>query len=110
MGTSLTISPPARRERIKGRAKILPPPLSSPTVLSHCGGGSYFVHFIQSAKIYKNPAYLYIILKNMGNVRVKEELRRKYEELNPAELRRRILRFQRRLFRLATPVKGVVYE
>jgi hypothetical protein len=41
---------------------------------------------------------------------VKEELRRRYEGLNPAELRRRILRLQRRLFRLATPVKGVVYE
>ena len=41
---------------------------------------------------------------------VKEELRRSYEGLNPAELRRRILRLQRRLFRLATLVKGVVYE
>ncbi|MBX6422595.1 hypothetical protein [Thermosulfurimonas sp. F29] len=40
----------------------------------------------------------------------KEELRQKYEELNPAELRRKILRLQRRLFGLATPVKGVTYE
>jgi hypothetical protein len=41
---------------------------------------------------------------------VKEELQRKYEELNPANLRRKILRLQEKLFRLATPVKGVTYE
>lgn len=42
--------------------------------------------------------------------KTKEELRRKYEELNPAELRRKILRLQKKLFELATPVKGVEYE
>ncbi len=41
---------------------------------------------------------------------VKEALRKKYEELNPADLRRKILRLQQKLFRLATPVKGVTYE
>ena len=40
----------------------------------------------------------------------KERLRKRYEELNPAELRRKILHLQGRLFALATPVKGVEYE
>ena len=40
----------------------------------------------------------------------KERLRKRYEELNPAELRRKILGLQQKLFGLATPVKGVEYE
>jgi len=40
----------------------------------------------------------------------KEKLRARYEELNPAELHRRIKDLQERLFRLATPVRGMKYE
>jgi len=41
---------------------------------------------------------------------IKEELRRRYEGLNPAELYRKIRRLQRKLFMLATPVQGVVQD
>ena len=41
---------------------------------------------------------------------IKEKLLEIYDRLNPADLIRRILKLQRRLFELATPVKGVFYE
>jgi len=41
---------------------------------------------------------------------LKAELQRKYEGLNPADLRRKILRLQQELFRLATPLRGITYE
>jgi len=41
---------------------------------------------------------------------LKAELQRRYEGLNPADLRRKILRLQQELFRLATPLRGITYE
>jgi len=41
---------------------------------------------------------------------VKKRVREVYKRLNPAELHREIVRLQKRLYSLATPVKGVYYE
>ncbi len=61
---------------------------------------------------YDEPKTPYERVLEAGGIseETKEVLRRTYERLNPAELRRKILRLQRMLIRLATPVEGVTHE
>jgi polyribonucleotide nucleotidyltransferase len=40
---------------------------------------------------------------------IKNELKKIYEKLNPTELRKRILQFQDKLFKLATAVRGIKF-
>jgi len=46
----------------------------------------------------------------MVSEEVKEKLLKRYDRLNPAELRRKIFKLQEKLFRLTTPVRGKFYE
>jgi len=41
---------------------------------------------------------------------IKQQLKAQYETLNPAELHRKIVKLQKKLYSLATPLKGVYYE
>jgi transposase InsO family protein len=87
---------------------------------------SFYVNFFQPSvklqekrrnggkvrRIYDEPKTPFErVLKHPGVPKtVEEDLRRKYQELNPADLRRKILRLEEKLFNLATPIKGVLHE
>ncbi|MCF6191572.1 MAG: transposase family protein [Candidatus Hydrothermae bacterium] len=62
-------------------------------------------------RVYDPPLtpYARVLAHPAVSEEIKHQLRQQYASLNPAALRRKILRLQKRLFGLATPVEGITY-
>jgi len=63
-------------------------------------------------KIYDRPKTPYQRIMESAHISdtIKQQLKAQYETLNPAELHRKIVKLQKKLYSLATPLKGVYYE
>ncbi len=63
-------------------------------------------------KIYDQPKTPYQRVIESPHVpdTIKQELKAQYKSLNPTQLHKKIVKLQRKLYSLATPLKGVYYE